>query len=245
MRHIWAGGKAVLLDVKDLTVFYDKVQALDAVSFQVAENEIVALIGPNGAGKSTALKAIAGILKPQNGDIIYLNERINGLQPYQLVSKGLCLVPEGRHVFKSMTILENLEMGAYTLSNQTLITENLENVFHLFPRLKERLTQKAGTLSSGEQQMLAIGRALMLNPKLLLLDEPSVGLSPNFIEDVFEKLKEINSNGTTILLVEQNARMALEYAHRAYVFEIGRIVLEGITSELVKDNRIQKAYLGG
>ena len=235
----------MLLEVKNLTVFYDKVQALDAVSLHVAEREIVALIGPNGAGKSTTLKTIAGVLKPQSGEIHFLGERINGLQPYQLVPRGLCLVPEGRHVFTSMSVLENLEMGAFTLSDNTIFQEKIDKVFDLFPRLKERRNQKAGTLSSGEQQMLAIGRALMLSPGLLLIDEPSVGLSPNFIEDVFEKLKEINNSGTTILLVEQNARMALDYADRAYVFDIGKIILEGSTAELKEDNRIQETYLGG
>jgi len=235
----------VLLEVKNLTVYYDKVLALDSISLQVKENEIVALIGPNGAGKSTALKAITGILMPQYGEIIFQGEKINGLQPYQMVSKGLCLVPEGRRVFTTMTVLENLEMGAYTKSDRAAISDDFDKVFQLFPRLKERQKQKAGTLSSGEQQMLAIGRALMLKPKLLLLDEPSIGLSPNFIEDVFEKLKEINDSGTTILLVEQNARIALDYADRAYVFDIGEIILNGSTDSLLKDDRIIMTYLGG
>ncbi len=241
----WAGEKPVLLEVKHLTVYYDAVLALDDISLQVKEGEIIALIGPNGAGKSTALKAITGILMPQYGEIIFQGEKINGLQPYQMVSKGLCLVPEGRRLFTTMTVLENLEMGAYIRKDKTKTVEELEKVFHLFPRLKERQKQKAGTLSSGEQQMLAIGRALMLKPKLLLLDEPSIGLSPNFIEDVFKKLKEINDSGTTILLVEQNARIALDYADRAYVFDVGEIILNGPTDSLLKDDRIIMTYLGG
>lgn len=227
----------MLLDVDRISVYYDKVQALETVSLTFAEGEIVALIGPNGAGKSTSLKAIAGIIKPQSGTISFLGETINGLHPYQLVSKGLCLVPEDRHVFSTMTILENLEMGAFTLSDQAIIRDRIQKIYDLFPRLKERRFQKAGTLSSGEQQMLAIGRALMLDPKLLMLDEPSVGLSPNFIENVFEKLMEINQDGTTILLVEQNARIALEYSDRAYVFGIGKITLSGPTFGIKKGRK--------
>jgi len=244
-RLTWAGEKPVALEVKHLTVYYDAVLALNNISLQVKEGQIVALIGPNGAGKSTTLKAICGLLTPHAGEILFQGENVNNLQPYQLVSKGLCLVPEGRRVFTTMTVLENLEMGAYIRKDKTKTVKELEKVFHLFPRLKERQKQKAGTLSSGEQQMLAIGRALMLKPKLLLLDEPSIGLSPNFIEDVFKKLKEINDSGTTILLVEQNARIALDYADRAYVFDIGKIILDGPTELLIKDDRIQKTYLGG
>lgn len=190
-----------MLEVKNLTVYYDKVQALDAVSLHVADGEIIALIGPNGAGKSTALKAISGILNPQTGDIYFDGQRINGLQPYQLVPGGLCLVPEGRHVFPSMTVQENLEMGAFTQPDKQVNETNLKRVYQLFPRLQERQIQKAGTLSSGEQQMLAIGRALMLNPKLLLVDEPSVGLSPNFIESVFD-IDRIAMEGKTESLLE-------------------------------------------
>jgi branched-chain amino acid transport system ATP-binding protein len=241
-----------LLQVKNLTVYYESVLALDNVSISVNEGEIVALIGPNGAGKSTTLKAICGLLVPQSGEILFEGERINGKQPYQLVEKGLCLVPEGRKVFYSMTVLENLEMGAYTLGNgfmsfwgkNPLIEERIERVFELFPILKERRKQRAGTLSSGEQQMLAIGRALMLKPKLLLLDEPSLGLSPNYVEIIFDKIKEINKEGVTILLVEQNVRMALEYADRGYVFEIGRIAFEDKADNLLENDIIKKTFLG-
>jgi branched-chain amino acid transport system ATP-binding protein len=241
-----------LLQVKNLTVYYESVLALDNVSISVNEGEIVALIGPNGAGKSTTLKAICGLLVPQSGEILFEGERINGKQPYQLVEKGLCLVPEGRKVFYSMTVLENLEMGAYTLGNgfmsfwgkNPLIEERIERVFELFPILKERRKQRAGTLSSGEQQMLAIGRALMLKPKLLLLDEPSLGLSPNYVEIIFDKIKEINKEGVTILLVEQNVRVALEYADRGYVFEIGRIAFEDKADNLLENDIIKKTFLG-
>jgi len=235
----------VLLDVKNLTVYYDSVLALDYVSFSVEEGEIVAMIGPNGAGKSTALKAVCGLVGLRDGEVLFQGENIGGRQPYQLVEKGLCLVPEGRRVFYSMSVLENLEMGAYTRKNKKTIREEIDKVFGLFPKLKERRGQRAGTLSSGEQQMLAIGRALMLEPKLLLLDEPSLGLSPNYMNIVFEKIKEINKDGMTILLVEQNARMALEYADRGYVFEIGKIAFEDEAENLLKDDKVSKSFLGG
>ena len=218
----------------------------------------MAMIGPNGAGKSTALKAICGLLNPRSGEVLFQGENINGKQPYQLVEKGLCLVPEGRRVFTSMTVLENLEMGAYTVSSaqwsvvsrknrqpKVDIRQLVEKVFSLFPVLKERQKQKSGTLSSGEQQMLAIGRALMLKPKLLLLDEPSLGLSPNYVDMVFERIKEINSEGTAILIVEQNARMALEYADRGYVFEIGKIAFEDKAKNLLENDEVRKSFLGG
>ena len=240
-----------ILQVKNLTVYYDTVLALDTVSLNVTEGEIVAMIGPNGAGKSTALKAICGLLNPHSGEILFQGEKINGKQPYQLVEKGLCLVPEGRRVFTSMTVLENLEMGAFLVDKlkssgvtSSIIKERVENVFSLFPILEKRKKQKAGTLSSGEQQMLAVGRALMLKPKLLLLDEPSLGLSPNFVEIVFDKIKEINKDRTTILLVEQNARMALEYADRGYVFEIGKIAFEDKAKNLLENEEVRKAFLG-
>ena len=233
-----------ILQVLDLMVYYDTVLALDSISLNVKEGEIVAMIGPNGAGKSTALKAICGLLNPRSGEILFQDEIINGKQPYQLVEKGLCLVPEGRRVFTSMTVLENLEMGAFTRTDKKSIKENIEKVFSLFPVLKNRRKQKAGTLSSGEQQVLAIGRALMLKPKLLLLDEPSLGLSPNFVEIVFDNIKEINKDGTTILLVEQNARMALEYADRRYVFEIGKIAFEDKARNLLENEDVKKAFLG-
>lgn len=234
----------MLLEVKNLTVYYDTVLALEDISISIKEGEIVAMIGPNGAGKSTALKAICGLVKPKSGEILFRGESINGNQPYQLVKKGLCLVPEGRRVFVSMSVLENLEMGAYTRSNRKEIQEYIDKVFNLFPVLKQRQKQRAGTLSSGEQQMLAIGRALMLRPKLLFLDEPSIGLSPNYVDTVFEKIKEINKEGTTILLVEQNARMAFEYADRGYVFEIGKIAFEDKAKNLLENDKVRKSFLG-
>ena len=234
----------MLLKVRNLTVYYDTVLALDDISLTVSEGEIVAMIGPNGAGKSTVLKAICGLLKPQSGEILFRGENINAKQAYQLVEKGICLVPEGRRVFTSMSASENLEMGAYTRSNRKAIQEDIEKVFNLFPVLKERQKQRAGTLSSGEQQMLAIGRALMLEPKLLLLDEPSLGLSPNYVETIFEKIKEINRKGTTILIVEQNARMALEYADRGYVFAIGKIAFKDKAKNLLENDEVRKSFLG-
>jgi len=234
----------VFLEVKNLTVYYDTVLALNNISLTVNEGEIVTMIGPNGAGKSTALKTICGLLKPKSGEVLFRGENINGKQPYQLVEKGLCLVPEGRRVFNSMTVSENLEMGAYTSTKNKTLRKYLDKVFNLFPVLKERRKQKAGTLSSGEQQMLAIGRSLMLEPKLLLLDEPSLGLSPNYVDTVFEKIKEINADGTAILLVEQNARMALEYADRGYVFEIGKIAFQDKAKNLLENDEVRKSFLG-
>lgn len=235
----------MLLETRDLTVCYDSILALNDVSLSVDEGEIVAIIGPNGAGKSTALKAICGLLKPKSGKILFRGEEINGRQPYQLVEKKLCLVPEGRRVFASMTVLENLEMGAFTINNKEEVRDDIDKVYGLFPVLKERRKQKAGTLSSGEQQMLAIGRALMLKPELLLLDEPSLGLYPNYVDIVFEKIKEINRNGTAILIVEQNARMALEHADRGYVFDIGKIAFEDKAKNLLEDDEVRKSFLGG
>lgn len=235
-----------MLEVKNLTVYYDAILALNNISLNVNEGEIVTLIGPNGAGKSTALKAICGLLNPQSGEILFQGEKINGKQPYELVKKGLCLVPEGRRVFPSMTVIENLEMGAFTVvrGQKSEVGEKIENIFELFPILKERQKQRAGTLSSGEQQMLSISRALMLRPKLLLLDEPSLGLSPNYVDIVFEKIKEINKHGTTILLVEQNARVALEYADRGYVFEIGKVALGDEAKNLLENDEIKRLFLG-
>jgi len=241
-----------MLEVKNITVYYGNVLALNNVSISVLKNEIVALIGPNGAGKSTVLKAISGLIIPRSGEILFQGEKINGLQPYELVKKGLCLVPEGRRIFYSMSVLENLEMGAFTLNKEfindvlksSIIKERLEKVYELFPVLKDRQKQRSGTLSTGEQQMLAIGRALMLKPKLLLLDEPSLGLSPNYVEILFEKIKEINKDGVTILLVEQNARMALEISDRSYVFEIGKIALMDKSSNLIENEEIIRIFLG-
>jgi branched-chain amino acid transport system ATP-binding protein len=236
-----------LLEVKNLTVFYGAVRALQDISLEVNEGEIVAMIGPNGAGKSTALKAISGLIKlekPSSGEVIFQRDNIENLRTDELVKKGLSLVPEGRKVFTSMTVQENLEMGGYTLNAKEKVKDALHKVYDLFPKLAERRKQRAGTLSSGEQQMLAMGRALMLKPKLLLLDEPSLGLSPNFVDLVFDKIKEINANGTSILLVEQNARMALEYSHRGYVFDIGEIAFKGQSNNLLKNKEIRKLFLG-
>lgn len=241
----------MLLEAKNLTARYGTVKALEDVSFKVNEREIVAMIGPNGAGKSTALKAVSGLLeetggKIESGEILFEGKNIKGLRTDELVIKGMSLVPEGRRVFPTMTVYENLEMGAYTAASGqgSVIGERMGKVYELFPLLKDRVKQKAGTLSSGEQQMLAIGRALMLEPKLLLADEPSLGLSPNFVDLIFDKLIEINKNGTSILLVEQNARMALEICHRGYVFEIGSIALEGKKEALIENEKIKEVYLG-
>jgi branched-chain amino acid transport system ATP-binding protein len=237
-----------LLEVKNLTVHYGTVLALDRVSFHVDEGEIVAIIGPNGAGKSTALRAICGLLplKGKSSDeTTFEGENISGARPYELVRKGICLVPEGRRVFSTMTVLENLQMGAFTLNNKKQIDESLQKVFATFPRLRERQRQRAGTLSSGEQQMLAIGRAIMLEPKLLLIDEPSIGLSPNYVQLVFEKLNEINGDDTAILLVEQNARLALQTSDRSYVFKHGKIAFEGKSQSLLENEKVRKSFLGG
>jgi branched-chain amino acid transport system ATP-binding protein len=239
----------LLLEVRNLDVSYGMVQALNNISLHVNEGEIVAMIGPNGAGKSTALKAICGLLKVTggkitSGEVLFSGESIKNIPPHDLVKKGIALVPEGRRVFPSMTVLENLEMGGYAKKDKKGIKQSIEQICELFPVIRERSKQKAGTLSSGEQQMLSIGRALMLQPKLLLLDEPSLGLSPNYIEMVFEKLTDIRANGTTILLVEQNARMALEYADRGYVFKIGEIFLEDTSKNLLENDEIKKSFLG-
>ena len=231
-----------ILEANDLFVSYGTVKALRGVSFFVNPGEIVVLLGPNGAGKSTALKAICGLVPIGKGEIKFQDKDITGMTPDQLVKKGLSLVPEGRRIFTSMTVQENLEMGAFTIGrkNRSEIEERTKKVFDLFPILKERRKQKAGTLSTGEQQMLAIGRALMLKPSLLLLDEPSLGLSPNYVERIFEKLVEINKNGTSLLIVEQNVRKALDICHRGYVFELGSVVLEGKQEELFKSDNLLK-----
>ena len=234
----------MFLEVRDLTVYYGAVNALDNISLNITEGEIVAMIGPNGAGKSTALNAISGLIKPTSGEIIFQGESIKNLPNYELVKKGVTLVPERRRLFTSMTVLENLEMGAYIRKDKILINEYMHKVFALFPVLEERQKQRAGTLSGGEQQMLAMGRALMLDPKLLLLDEPSLGLSPNYVDMVFEMIRKINKRGTTILVVEQNARMALEFADRGYVFKTGTIFLEDEAENLLENEEIKKAFLG-
>lgn len=240
----------MLLEVRNLTVRYGAVVALKEVSFNVNKGEIVAMIGPNGAGKSTALNAVSGVLGAmdgsiEDGEILFEGKSIKGLRTDELAAKGVALVPEGRRVFSTMTVRENLEMGGYTQGDKTSVGEDTEKVLTLFPQLKGRIKQKAGTLSSGEQQMLAIGRGLMLKPRLLLADEPSLGLSPNFVDTIFDKLTEINKNGTSILLVEQNASEALQVAHRAYVFSIGEIVLTGTGENLLRNEEVKKAFLGG
>ena len=239
----------MLLEVKNLTVRYGAVIALKDVSFEVNEGEIVAMIGPNGAGKSTALRVVSGLLGAtdgtiEDGEILFAGRSIKGLRTDELVAEGISLVPENRRVFAGMTVLENLQMGAYSRSDMASVNRDIDMALSLFPQLKERLRQKAGTLSTGEQQMLAMGRALMLKPKLLLADEPSLGLSPNFMELVFDKLVEINKAGTSILLVEQNASEALEIAHRAYVFSIGEIVLKDTGQNLLHNEEVRKAFLG-
>jgi branched-chain amino acid transport system ATP-binding protein len=239
----------LLLEAKDISVNYGAVKALEGLSFNVGEGEIVAMIGPNGAGKSTALKAVGGLLSAnggtiENGEILLEGASIRGLRTDQLVEKGVVLVPEGRRAFGSMTVEENLEMGGYQRNDKGGHAADMEKVYELFPRLAERRRQRAQTLSTGEQQMLAMGRGLMARPKLLLADEPSLGLSPNFCELVFEKLTEINRAGTSILLVEQNAAGALRVAHRAYVFSIGRIALHGTSEELLGDEKVKNSFLG-
>jgi ABC-type branched-chain amino acid transport systems, ATPase component len=238
-----------LLNVSNLTVNYGAVKAIDNVSFVVSKGEIVVMIGPNGAGKSTALKAVSGVLtesngRVENGAIEYNGKNIKGLRTDELVKLGISLVPDGRRVFPSMSVYENLEMGGFILPGKDNLKRKIDEIISLFPRLGERKKQAAGTLSTGEQQMLAIGRALMLKPVLLLVDEPSVGLSPNFVETIFSKFIEINKSGTSILIVEQNARKALEVCHRAYVFEIGKIAFDGEKKTLLEDTRIKKIYLG-
>jgi branched-chain amino acid transport system ATP-binding protein len=234
----------LLLEAKNISVCYGAVKAIEDVSFNVDACEIVAMIGPNGAGKSTALKAVFGMVDLKSGDIYFDGENINNLRPDEHVPKGISHVPEGRRLFPSMTVMENLEMGAFLQKGNNTGAE-IEKFLTLFPSLKERRRQKAGVLSTGEQQMLAMGRALMQKPRLLLADEPSLGLSPSYVDIIFEKLIEINKSGTSILLVEQNARMALEVAHRGYVFEIGRIFMEDTGGNLLKSEEVKRAFLGG
>ena len=233
----------VLLKVDDINVYYGQIHALKGVSLDVNNGEIVALIGANGAGKTTTLRTISGLLRSKTGGITFDGQFISHTEAHKLVPMGMAHVPEGRHVFLQMTVQENLEMGAYT--NASYTKEGIANVFERFPRLKHRKNQIAGTLSGGEQQMLAMGRALMSRPKLLMLDEPSMGLSPILVQQIFDIIKELHRAGTTILLVEQNAEMALRIADRAYVLETGRIKLSGTGEELAKSDEIRKAYLGG
>ena len=232
-----------MLTVNDINVYYGNIHALKGISLEVHEDEIVALIGANGAGKSTTLKTISGLMHSKTGSITLMNEDITHAEAHKLVSKGLAHVPEGRRIFLHMTVLENLEMGAYTQPGY--VKEGIADVFERFPRRKHRKNQIAGTLSGGEQQMLAMGRALMSKPKLLMLDEPSMGLAPILVQQIFDIIKELHDAGTTILLVEQNAEMALKIADRAYVLESGRITLSGTGAELAQSDSVKKAYLGG
>ena len=234
----------MLLTVDHLSVFYGAVRALHEVSFTVAKGEIVSLIGSNGAGKSTTLRALSGVVRPSAGSIVHNGKSIAGFPSHRIARLGIAHVPEGRGIFANMNVLENLEMGGYTRSSREEIEESIERVFALFPRLAERAAQLAGTLSGGEQQMLAIGRGLVQRPDLLLLDEPSMGLSPLLVSEIFRMIEEINKEGTTILLVEQNASMALAIADRAYVLETGEVTLEGKASDLLEDPKVQGAYLG-
>ncbi|MDD2374971.1 MAG: ABC transporter ATP-binding protein [Eubacteriales bacterium] len=233
-----------MLKVNDINVYYGSIHAVKGISFDVNKGEIVTLIGANGAGKSTILNSVAGLLKTRTGSIEFEGQSILGTAPHLIVSKGLAMCPEGRRIFLQMSVEENLEMGGYTRKNQEA-EQSLINVYDRFPRLKERRKQQAGTLSGGEQQMLAIGRALMSRPSLLMLDEPSMGLAPILVDQIFAIIKELNESGTTILLVEQNARMALSVADRGYVLETGRIVSSASASVLLNDDAVRKAYLGG
>ena len=234
-----------MLKVENLKVRYGMIEAIKGISFEVRDGEIVTLIGANGAGKTTTMHAISGLLKPASGSITMDGQDLVKMPSHKIVSLGLAQVPEGRRVFAQQTVEENLILGAYTRRDKAGIAEDQERVFDLFPRLKERRTQLAGTLSGGEQQMLAMGRALMAKPKLVLMDEPSMGLSPLLVKEIFHIIEDINKQGTTVLLVEQNARMALAIADRAYVLETGKITLEGTGEELAKDERVRKADLGG
>lgn len=240
-----AGVKAPMLRVTDLEVYYGAIHALKGLSLEVNEGEIVTLIGANGAGKSTTLRTISGLIAPKSGTITFEGKNIAGKGAHEIVRAGISQVPEGRRIFAEMTVLENLELGAFTRSDKDGIAADMEMVFTRFPRLKERVSQQAGTLSGGEQQMLAMGRALMSRPRLLLLDEPSMGLAPLLIKEIFSIIVDINKTGTTVLLVEQNANMALSIASRAYVLETGRITLSGAAKELAASEDVRKAYLGG
>jgi len=233
-----------MLEVSDIHAYYGNVHALSGVSLRVELGEIVTLIGANGAGKTTTLRAICGLLKPRHGQILLEGEDLMPLQAHEVVYKGIAMVPEGRGIFARLTITENLDLGAYSRSDRSALPADLERVFGIFPRLKERRKQVAGTLSGGEQQMLAIGRALMARPRLLLLDEPSMGLAPILVESIFETIQAINAEGTTVLLVEQNALMALSIAQRGYVLQTGQIVLSDTAENLKKNEEVQKAYLG-
>lgn len=235
----------VMLSVKNLDVYYGSIHAIKNISFEVNEGEIVTLIGANGAGKTTTLHSISGLIKPTSGEIDFCSNNLCNTVAHKIIRLGLAQVPEGRRIFAKMTVQENLEMGAYIRNDSDKIVDDFEKVFERLPRLKERRKQLAGTLSGGEQQMLAIGRALMCNPKMLLLDEPSMGLSPLLVNEIFSIIKDVNKTGVTVLLVEQNAKKALEIANRAYVLETGTISMSGDADELANDEKVQSAYLGG
>ncbi len=234
-----------MLKVENLQVYYGAIHALQGINFSLEKGEIVALIGANGAGKSTSLNTISGILRPREGKVLFEGQEIQQMPPQDIVRKGIIQVPEGRKIFGRMMVWENLEMGAYTQNDRAAIKRDMEAVFERFPRLRERRNQVSGTLSGGEQQMLAIARGLMAHPKLLLLDEPSMGLSPKLVEQIFDIIQDINEQGTSILLVEQNAQMALAIADRAYVLETGKIVMQGTGDSLLEDSSVIEAYLGG
>jgi branched-chain amino acid transport system ATP-binding protein len=235
----------MLLRASNLDVHYGAVHALSGVSIEIARGEIVTLIGANGAGKSTTLRAVSGMVRPSAGRVEFDGQDITGSPSHELVKRGLCHVPEGRGIFANLTVAENLDLGGYARADRSALAADRERSLTLFPRLRERLTQLAGTLSGGEQQMLAIGRALMARPKLLLLDEPSLGLAPMIVRKIFQIIREINAEGTTIFVVEQNAHMALSVAHRAYVLQTGNVIKSGMASDLLEDPDVKKAYLGG
>ena len=234
-----------MLKIENLEVAYGNIKAIKGISLEVNQGEIVTLIGSNGAGKSTTLRTISGILKPKSGSITFNGERVEGVEGHEIVAKGICQSPEGRRIFPKMTVDENLDLGAFLRNDKAEIKRDRQRVLELFPKLQERIDQKAGTMSGGEQQMLAVGRALMGSPKLLLLDEPSMGLAPVLVEMIFETIKKINDQGTTILLVEQNALAALNVADRAYVLESGSIKMSGKARDLISNDEVTKAYLGG
>ncbi|MCI0531168.1 MAG: ABC transporter ATP-binding protein [candidate division Zixibacteria bacterium] len=233
-----------VLDLQDVHVYYGAIHAVKGISLNLKKGEIVCLIGANGAGKSTTLNAISGLVRPKSGSITYCGEKIDKCPPHQIVKRGISQSPEGRRIFANLTVLENLELGAYLRRDSVGIKKDIQRVFELFPRLNERKKQKGGTLSGGEQQMLAIGRAIMSGPSLLLLDEPSLGLAPLLVKQIFQTIREINQLGTAILLVEQNAHMALQIAHRGYVMETGRIVLTDKSENLLQNSKVKEAYLG-
>mgnify|MGYP001395809554 CR=1 FL=1 len=233
-----------MLSVSDINVYYGSIHAIKGISFEVDKGEIVTLIGANGAGKSTTLNSIAGLLKPRSGSINFEDHSLIGIPAHRIVSEGIALCPEGRRIFLNMSVEENLDMGGYTRPDAE-VDERKKKVFELFPRLEERRLQSAGTLSGGEQQMLAMGRALMSNPRLIMLDEPSMGLAPILVQEIFDIIKNLHDEGTTILLVEQNAQMALSVADRAYVLETGHVAMSGKAADLAADDRVRKAYLGG